>query len=234
MGLRVSVRRCHWFDRRIRAGRRDELPAAIRQIAEQIDAGRAVGLVVRPTPTFSWIPFGITMFLFLLWLTLLAPLVDVGWRHIVPDGPLWHTAAMAAGLALAVGLIVYYTLWINLFGPLWLKRRLDRHFLHVGSEGVLRRDGHHYVFVPWAAVAGAWTEIGTVYMDDHGERQQTLDLRLAGRSWLTVALVKGYGPGILFQDWIEYAEDDLRRVERQIAALLRDAAAASRPDSDRG
>lgn len=214
------------FDDRIVRGCLERVPAAVRDLAERVANGTATGRVFRPSAELEWVPAVIA------WLGLAALVILPVWFLALSSGASLRASLRGAGtptlvlgglvLLLAVLWVAYYALWLNLAAPGYLRRHADQYYVYLGPEGALRRDGGTLTFFPWAIVVGSDLALGRVATADGMEPVRSLELRLDGGGRLTPALVKGYGPGIFFQDWFEFPEADLREmaglVERYAAA----------------
>jgi hypothetical protein len=208
------------FDRRITRTRRGRLPAELRDLVERVEADRGGGRLFRPTAELEWVPAFVAWFAGAMLLALLA--IGSGgepWQfsvYIFRQNPLY-----LVGLLSVLGVMGYYVVWLNGLAPAYLRRHAHAYYLHFGGTGVLQRHGRTYTFLPWSLVTGASLEIGRVVAGDGTEPVRTLEVQLAGHRVLTAALVKGYGPGVFFQDWFEYSDADLREMERLILANAR-------------
>ena len=204
------------FDSRVIHSGRERLPANLRALADGLEAGRAPGVVFRPAPDLHWPPFLISLSSFGLLLSLPLLLGSGSWWRFRGVGFTPQPILIGLGILGILGFLGYYTFWINLLGPLHVKRNLASYFIHLGPEGILRRDGNRYTFLPWAIIRGATLSLGGSATGDASDGRRGLELQIEGRTLFTPCLVKGYGAGALVDDWIDYREDDLIEMARII------------------
>lgn len=206
------------FDSRIIRARSGKLPEQLRHLAAGIESGRSPGRIFRPTPEMNGLPFVISLFALAMFLALpLMLLSGSGWKAL--SGVFTFTGLLGcAGLLGILGFLGYYAFWVNFFAPRHLKAHLDSYYIHLGAEGILRRDGRHYTFVPWTMLRGASLSLGLSGTGDASEGRRCLELQVVGRSFLAPYLVKGRGAGTLFDDWIDYSDSDLVEMTRLIQA----------------
>jgi len=217
------------FDDRIVHGALTGVPVAVRDLAARVAAGTAPGPVFRPTAELEWVPAVIS------WICLAALVLLPLWMLVLSSNASLKASLQGAGtptlvlgglgLVLAFAWVAYYALWINLLAPGHLRRHAAEYYVYLGPEGALRRDGGTVTYVPWTIVAGSDLALGRVATSDGMEPVRSLDLRLDRGGFVTPALVKGYGPGVFFQDWFLFSEDQLREmaglVERYAGATAR-------------
>jgi len=207
------------FDSRVIRARKERMPERLRLLADGIESGRAPGTLFRPTPEPSWVPFLISAFALLLFLAIPLLMLSGSWRAACRAVGTIQGGLGGLGILVIIGLLGYYAFWINFFAPRYLKAHLGSYFIHIGAEGILRRDGCRYTFLPWGILSGTSLSLGLSGTGDASDGRRCLELQITGRTLFAPYLVKGRGAGTLFDDWVEYSDEDLGEMARLIQAV---------------
>ena len=105
----------------------------------------------------------------------------------------------------------FFTYWI---GPWWLKKNLDKYFIYIGEEGIVRKDWNVISFIPWDIVTGVMVVMGVRASGNY------VELEIKGHAVFNPKLIKGTDG--VFADWIDYAPQDRRDLGEAIKRFIKE------------
>jgi len=141
---------------------------------------------------------------------------------------MWYQAIIkmpwyySVGILFVLILLLYYSIWQNWLAILWIRQHRDEYFVYIGKDGVIRTTRWFWVFIPWEIIDGAEFEHGQEFNPgfDYMTSFRNLKINLKGHTIFTPNFIKGHGGGNIFDDWVEYSDDDMKK----IAELINDKA----------
>ena len=118
-------------------------------------------------------------------------------------------------LILLFAFIFYYSFFLHIIGPWWIKNHSNSYYIYFDKEGILRRDNNLFTFIPWRIITGIDFRRRGAMMGTDYEPEGYLKL-ITTYKYIHPRLIKGYGMGIFFHDWIEYSLEDMDQMAKII------------------
>ncbi len=198
-----------YFHKEIKVIKKKNLSGEIKYLVTNVDNGGNVGgKVFRPTPSthkVMAIVIGMFMFIF-LGLVFQSMSLD----YIFNTGPWWFIPVFL----IVLFFLFYYSFFTYWIGTWYLRKNLDKYFIYVGEEGIIRKDSNKITFIPWDIVTGV------NFFSSVRAGGSYLELEIKGHLVWTPKLVKGASDANVFADWVEYSAQDMRGIESIIKRFI--------------
>lgn len=166
---------------------------------------------------YVW-PFLISTFclvlLFGFYFSIISGFETMAWYEAITKMPWYYSL----GIFFVFILLIYYSVWQNWLAIVWLKKNKEKYFVHISKDGVVRATHLFWVFIPWEIIEGAEFESGMEYTQgfDYQSSFKHLKLNIKGHKIFTPNFIKGHGGGSIFDDWLEYSDEDMKKVVQLI------------------
>ena len=210
-----SLRLFSWFNKEVVSGKKEKhllkIQSLINKIEKDENSGNAT--LFKPKPDPSWFIFTIVLILPVLFVGLLISFGDSLINYLF-NGTLNSILFIFVLIVLFV-FIFYYSFFLHIIAPWWIRTHPKSYYIHFGKEGILRRDNNLFTFIPWKMIKGTnLTRMGVMMGTDY-EPEHYLKL-ITTYKYIHPRLIKGYGMGIFFHDWIEYSLEDMDKMSKII------------------
>jgi hypothetical protein len=205
-----SLKLYSYFYKEIRVVKKGKLNETLRNLVDRIDNdGNYSGKLFRPTPD----PSRLMLFLmspFLIFFLFLMYQVTGGIGYII-ESRSFYLLFLICVVSFFMFYYSFFTYWI---GPWWLKKNLDKYFIYIGDEGIVRKDWNVISFVPWDIVTGVMVVMGVRASGNY------VELEIKGHATFNPKLIKGTDG--VFADWIDYAPQDRRELGAAIKQFIKE------------
>lgn len=189
-----------------------------KSIAPVVEAKQANENKFLPEVNFYIVPLlisgGLFVLLILFFYFTFASFETMTWYEVVTKMSWYYLL----GILFVLVLLVYYFVWQNWLAIVWVKKNKEKYYIYIGKDGIVRSTYFFWVFIPWEIIDGAEFEKGLEYTQgfDQMSSFKHLKINIKGHKIFTPNFIKGHGGGSMFDDWVEYGDEDMRAIEKLI------------------
>lgn len=205
-----SLRFYSYFHKEIKIIKKKNLSGEIKDVVSGIDNNGVVeGQIFRPTSEGSKI-MTVVMGLFTLFFVFVV-FGGLGFTYMIVNSPWWFIPM----ILFVFFILFYYSFFTYWIAPWWLNKNIDKYFIYVGKEGIIRQDNKKITFIPWKIITGAMA-VGSI----RGAGAY-LELEINNKTVWNPQLIRGTDMTNVFVDWVEYSREDMRSLEDVIRGFLK-------------
>jgi|SaaInlStandDraft_3_1057020.scaffolds.fasta_scaffold87775_1 hypothetical protein len=205
-----SLKFYSYFHKEIEVVKKKNLLGELKDLVTNIDNNGVVeGRVFRPTSDGSKV-MTIVMGLFFAFFVFVV-FGGLGFKYMIVNSPWWFIPM----ILFVLFILFYYSFFTYWIAPWWLKKNIDKYFIYVGKEGVVRQDNRRVTFIPWNIITGAF------FAGSIRGAGAFLELEINNKTLWNPQLIRGDSMTNVFVDWVEYSRDDMRGIASTIEQYIK-------------